>query len=600
MPPDTDGAGKQGEDFFLDVFVVGERAVSDIFISHVEEDEVIALDIAAGLEAAGYSCWYYERDGLPGVRYLVQIDKAIEQAQAIVVVISRDSLSSSQVDSEVERAHESAKHFIPILHGIKHFEFQNRKPVWRMAMGTATSLPIPVEGVAAIIPRIVAGAQELGIERHANHGTKSRDMAATEPAESPERKGFQVLAQDKESMDSNSSIAASETNIPTAKASASASGETPRSATGLSNVKSLFNSLLRWATLGRKTLAIVAASFVLLISLYAIVMHFRSQREPQKTVAPIDFTKITLLRTMKCNNWLMSMALSPDGKILACGNSSTTVTIFDTQTGEFIRGLTGPSLSQPNVAFSSDGRRLATAGQHDDTRVWDAQTGKLEFVLKRGTGDFHPVAFSPDGKVLATGGDNGFVLWDAQSGELRLQKTDTFHANSLAFSPNGTIIASAGRSDATVRLWDSQTGALLPTLHRGSQSVVQSVAFSPNGNTLASALVGNTDFSTGEPKLTGIEIDIWDAKSGALKKVLTGHTGGMTSMVFLPDGRTLVSGNSDGTVRLWEVETGQPQRTLADNLSDVSSVCLSTDGRILAIGDRNGTVTLWAINGQKQ
>jgi len=80
--------------------------VSDIFISHVEEDEAIALDIAAGLEAAGYSCWYYERDGLPGVRYLVQIDKAIEQAQAIVVVISRDSLSSSQVDAEVERAHE--------------------------------------------------------------------------------------------------------------------------------------------------------------------------------------------------------------------------------------------------------------------------------------------------------------------------------------------------------------------------------------------------------------------------------------------------------------------------------------------------------------
>jgi hypothetical protein len=41
--------------------------MSDIFISHVEEDEGIAQEIARGLESAGYTTWYYERDGVPGL-----------------------------------------------------------------------------------------------------------------------------------------------------------------------------------------------------------------------------------------------------------------------------------------------------------------------------------------------------------------------------------------------------------------------------------------------------------------------------------------------------------------------------------------------------
>jgi len=112
-----------------------DKGSGHIFISHVEEDSSIALQIAGALESKGYSTWYYERDSVPGPAYLAQMGDAIEQAQAVVLVISQQSVGSNQVTTEVVRAHEANKAFIPLLNGISHAEFQTRAPVWRQALG---------------------------------------------------------------------------------------------------------------------------------------------------------------------------------------------------------------------------------------------------------------------------------------------------------------------------------------------------------------------------------------------------------------------------------------------------------------------------------
>jgi hypothetical protein len=138
--------------------------MSNIFIAHVEEDAAIALEIALGLEKAGYRTWCYEVDSVPGPSYLVRTGEAVAQSQAMVIVISPHSLGSSQVTKEVVRAHESAKHFIPILRDITHAEFQKRQPEWREAIGSATSIRIPSEGVTAVLPLITDGLKSLGIQ----------------------------------------------------------------------------------------------------------------------------------------------------------------------------------------------------------------------------------------------------------------------------------------------------------------------------------------------------------------------------------------------------------------------------------------------------
>jgi hypothetical protein len=136
----------------------------DVFITHVEEDAEVALEIALGLEEVGYSTWCYEVDNIPGPSYLLQTGQRIDQAKAIVVVISPHSIGSRQVTSEVIRAHESGKKFIPVRKDISHIEFQNRQPEWREAIGSATSIGVPKEGAASILPRIIAGLKSLDIQ----------------------------------------------------------------------------------------------------------------------------------------------------------------------------------------------------------------------------------------------------------------------------------------------------------------------------------------------------------------------------------------------------------------------------------------------------
>ena len=79
--------------------------MSQIFISYVQEDSSIALGIARGLEISGYSTWYYERDSVPGPSYLLQTGEAIDDADALLLIVSPSSILSNQVTSEVIRGH---------------------------------------------------------------------------------------------------------------------------------------------------------------------------------------------------------------------------------------------------------------------------------------------------------------------------------------------------------------------------------------------------------------------------------------------------------------------------------------------------------------
>ena len=74
--------------------------MQDVFISHVEEDAGVALELAEELERAAITAWYYEhyeRDSVPGLPYLTQVSTAIEQSRVVVLIISPHSLRVGQV-----------------------------------------------------------------------------------------------------------------------------------------------------------------------------------------------------------------------------------------------------------------------------------------------------------------------------------------------------------------------------------------------------------------------------------------------------------------------------------------------------------------------
>src|SRR5262249_46465125 len=109
----------------------------------------------------------------------------------------------------------------------------------------------------------------------------------------------------------------------------------------------------------------------------------------------------------------------------------------------------------------------------------------------------------------------------------------------VAFSPDGKRIALGG-PEYTVKICAVETGEVLHTL-RGHNGDVYTVAFSPadNGRWVASAGEDST-------------VKVWDSHTGKLIRTFRGHTGLVASLAFL-DGRTLISGSRDHTVKLWDL-----------------------------------------------
>ncbi len=113
---------------------------------------------------------------------------------------------------------------------------------------------------------------------------------------------------------------------------------------------------------------------------------------------------------------------------------------------------------------------------------------------------------------------------------------------------------------------------------------VYTVAFSPDGKTLAS---GNADGT----------IQLWNAATGQqIRPPLNGHAGEDNSIAFSPDVKTLAGGDSNGTIQLWNVATGQQIRPpLNGHAGEVNSIAFSPDGTTLASGSDNNAVQLWNV-----
>ncbi len=124
----------------------------------------------------------------------------------------------------------------------------------------------------------------------------------------------------------------------------------------------------------------------------------------------------------------------------------------------------------------------------------------------------------------------------------------------------------------------------------GHGRYVHSVNFSPDGKTL----VSGSDDKT---------IKLWNVETGQKLRTFYGHDGPVYSVNFSPDGKTLVSGSDDKTIKtikIWNVETGQEIRTLKGHGGPVYSVNFSPDGKTLVSGSDDKTIILWDVKtGQK-
>jgi len=196
--------------------------------------------------------------------------------------------------------------------------------------------------------------------------------------------------------------------------------------------------------------------------------------------------------------WVLSLAVSPDGKTVASASLNAPVILWNLASGKEIRRLECKGIRW-SLSFSPDGKLLASAsGDEKTVRIWETASGKELGPLP------HPscsVAFSPDGKVFAAGMHPTIKIWDVNAWkELRSLQGGAF---CMAFSPDGRLLAAGSQIAPKIDLWDVATGKRVGEIKAAGE--VTTLAFSPDGKKIAAGVYG--------------KLQIWETEGG--KELLT-------------------------------------------------------------------------------
>jgi WD40 repeat protein len=268
-------------------------------------------------------------------------------------------------------------------------------------------------------------------------------------------------------------------------------------------------------------------------------------------------------------------------------------------------------------ATSSDGRRIAVISFPPDGNRGTIElidTSDLRVVRRIRYGQSTPLglAFSPDSTRLAVSSvtftgdetqDQSYVrLWDVDSGKPITSDLPGIPTGvwlwSLAFSPDGRALAGGGpvyqtknasldAASGRVYLWSTAApGQLTGSFRtRVGGPVTGPLGFTPDG----SRLIVSTGFDNGA-------FLSWDTKARAIVRTTPSVDGGVYAADISNDGRTLVTGATDGIVHLWDIASGSPIGTPLTGLKPQAvTVDMSPDGRTVVGADALGEVLLWDV-----
>ena len=274
--------------------------------------------------------------------------------------------------------------------------------------------------------------------------------------------------------------------------------------------------------------------------------------------------------------WIMSVAFSPDGKELASSGSDSSTARIDPARGRVLARLSLPYTTTYPLAYAPGGQELLVPWRDNFIDSWSLASGKHVSVLDQ----YRPgtLTFASDGKLLALfaeGDPNGSIRlmdWPLGKEGRRLETGCAAEVTCVAFSPDSKTLATglAGRyaekpvggphfppkvdiapGKHAVQLWNLEPERLRSQLILNS-SRINGLAFSPDGHWLADVGGDRRDpKAPGFAQLWGLTQpgEVLDRPSFSLE----GHEGNVHAVAFTPDGKTLITGGADATIKLWQV-----------------------------------------------
>jgi len=296
-----------------------------------------------------------------------------------------------------------------------------------------------------------------------------------------------------------------------------------------------------------------------------------------------------------------ALALSSDGTTLATAAAAidvvgtSTVTIWDLESGREQRRFTTPHSELRCLEFSPNGTKLLAAGGFGTAvgaTIWDPITGDLLHHLVEPVGGvlfgYMDGTFSPDDSQVLFGVAGGtgpqLTLWDAETGTRIKAFTGLPHYPiDVEFAPVGDRVVAALDWEG-VLMWDVATGSLLQTFQIPQDGRASSACFSPDGQQV---LVG---LSASQPN----ETLLWDAKTGELLRTFPHDSPEHFLARFSPNGQWVLAG-SCWERRILDISTGEHLYTMyASATHNAFSDSFSPDGRNL-FTVANGAVAMWEL-----
>ena len=521
--------------------------MSDVFISYSRKDIAFARILNDMLQAKSLDSWIDWQDILPSDNWLAEVYAAIEAADTFVFLVSQTSIASEICSKELAHAIQNHKRLVPIavqdvdpkvtppaVSVLNWIFFREGQDDFQKSFETLMQAVQTDLDWVKMHTRLQVRALEWE-KRNRNTSLLLRGQDLQDAEQQLAHAGVEKNPQP--------------TDLQRQYVLASRSVETQRQRTTLR------------ASLG----ALGIISICLVIAIVLGVLAFRAQRTAEANLARSESLRLTA----EAENILSQ----PNGN----AETAALFSIRALQGGYLPQADASLLKSLPrlyalhifnstsiviSVAFSPDGKLVLIGNEDGTAKLWDAATGAEVRTFYGHTDWILSVAFSPDGKVVLTGSMDGTAkLWDAATGsELRTFSGHTSMVYSAAFSPDGKYVLTGSRY-GTAKLWDAATGAEVRTFS-GHTGGILSVAFSPDGKYVLTRSDDNT-------------AKLWDADTVAEVRTFNGHMLGFLSVVFSPDGKVVLTGNEDGTAKLWDLATGAEGRSLNGYTGWINSVAFS-------------------------
>ena len=288
--------------------------------------------------------------------------------------------------------------------------------------------------------------------------------------------------------------------------------------------------------------------------------------------------------------YVSGLALSPDDNFLAVTGSDFSLKVWDVSTHRLVfesKGETNILTSFNNPVFSPNGQHLVVP-MLGDVAVIDTSNWKFaEDIFK--SRDVWSLTFSPNGEQLAAGfgwGDRDLQVMNWSSNTPAFSLSLDGSVSKIAYSANGKILAAmlhtcgtcSPRVDTGLRVWDLKENRLI---FERKGFGLEDMALSPDG----SLLVYVTE--------AGKEIQIVDLATGGDLPPLSGHQNVVKQITFSSDGKTLASGDLDGTLILWDTGGWNAWSTTLGH-DAILALTFSSDGKKLALGGK-GSIEFWDV-----